>query len=120
MPPSPLYLFALFYLPLFTSAQWEHGNSDALFNFVTRPDLKAPKWEIEVYDSEKLSDGYWFVSPYRSPRNLEDETDSWGTQNEFGPSLRHHNIAYYQSQAMIDHILTRNQLHHTYMMAMES
>ena len=70
-------LFALVYLPLFASSQFEHSNSEALFNFVTRPDLKAPKWNVSIYHPELVSPGYWFVSPYRSPRNLEDEDDSW-------------------------------------------
>ena len=74
---SPLLFLALFSLPFLTLAQWEHGNSDALFDFVTRPDLKAPRWNVTVYQPELVSPGYWFVGPYRSPRNMEDETDSW-------------------------------------------
>ena len=74
---SPLSFLALYTFPSLTSAQWEHGNSDALFDFVTRPDLKAPKWNVTVYQPELVSPGYWFVGPYRSPRNKEDETDTW-------------------------------------------
>ena len=73
----PLSILALCSFPSLTSAQWEHGNSDALFDFVTRPDLKAPKWNVTVYQPELVSPGYWFVGPYRSPRNKEDETDTW-------------------------------------------
>lgn len=75
--PSLLYLVALLHRPLLALGQFEHGNSDALFDFVTRPDLKAPKWNVSVYHPELVSPGYWFVSPYRSPRDKEDETDSW-------------------------------------------
>ena len=32
---------------------------------VQRPDIKAPKWDITIYDQEKLAPGYLFVGPYR-------------------------------------------------------
>lgn len=34
------------------------------YQFVTRPDISAPKWDIEVYDPDALAPGYWFVAPY--------------------------------------------------------
>jgi hypothetical protein len=34
------------------------------FHFVTRPDLRAPKWSIQTYDEDALAPGYWFVAPY--------------------------------------------------------
>ena len=34
------------------------------YNYVTRPDIDAPRWDIKVYDKEALSPGYWFVAPY--------------------------------------------------------
>lgn len=33
-------------------------------DFVTRPDIQAPRWEITVHDESSLSPGYWFVAPY--------------------------------------------------------
>ena len=68
---------ALVSLPSLITAQWGHGNSDSLFSFVTRPDLKPAKWNITVYHPELVSPGYWFVSPYVSPRDREEETDTW-------------------------------------------
>lgn len=72
---SSISLLLLFALQ--TVAQWEHGNSDKLFDFVTRPDLKAPKWNVTVYHPELVSPGYWFVGPYPELRGKEEETDSW-------------------------------------------
>lgn len=74
---SPVWFTTLIFLPPLTTAQWEHGNSDALFNFVSRPDLKPPKWNLTVHHPDLVAPGYWFVSPYVSPRDKEDETDNW-------------------------------------------
>ena len=44
-------------------------------HFVTRPDLGAPRWTIEVYDEEAIAPGYWFVAPYAK---LEQDTfEDW-------------------------------------------
>lgn len=74
---ASLYLIALVSFPHLSSAQWEHGNSDSLFTFITRPDLKPSRWNLTVYHPELLAPGYWFVSPYVSPRDKMDETDTW-------------------------------------------
>jgi hypothetical protein len=51
-------------------AEFKLGAADAAddhyFHFVTRPDIGAPKWNIEVYDADALAQGYWFVAPYAS------------------------------------------------------
>lgn len=45
------------------SAQ-QHPN---FFEPVTRPDIQAPRWNIEIYDQDRLSPlGYWFVCPYEN------------------------------------------------------
>lgn len=42
----------------------EHHDAESLFQFVTRPDIEAPKWDITIYDQEALAPGYWFLAPY--------------------------------------------------------
>lgn len=53
------------------------GEDDVgLHHYVTRPDIKAPKWSIQVYDEGKLSPGYWFLAPYKAliqPEGAGDE-----------------------------------------------
>lgn len=39
-------------------------DDDHFYHFVTRPDIGAPKWSIEIYDKDALAPGYWFVAPY--------------------------------------------------------
>ncbi|KGO44667.1 hypothetical protein PEX1_039360 [Penicillium expansum] len=41
----------------------ERHDSD-LMSFVTLPEVRALKWEVEYYDRERLAPGYWFVAPY--------------------------------------------------------
>lgn len=41
---------------VFREKQW--------FKFVTRPDIIAPKWNINVKDEKAVSPGYWFIAPY--------------------------------------------------------
>ncbi len=49
-----------------------HDDDNGLFSFRSRPDLRAPKWEIEVYDQSALAPGYWFFGPYET-LNMDDE-----------------------------------------------
>ena len=52
--------------PLGVSALKSQDKSeDVFFNFVTRPDIAAPKWDVNIYDEDALSPGYWFVAPYK-------------------------------------------------------
>ncbi|KAJ5297532.1 hypothetical protein N7508_007781 [Penicillium antarcticum] len=39
-------------------------SSDDLFSFVTLPDVRAVKFNIKYHNRERVSPGYWFVSPY--------------------------------------------------------
>ncbi|KAI2680407.1 hypothetical protein DTO027I6_3589 [Penicillium roqueforti] len=41
----------------------ERHDSD-LLSFVTLPEVRALKWEVEYHDRERLAPGYWFVAPY--------------------------------------------------------
>ncbi|KAK5110420.1 hypothetical protein LTR85_001030 [Meristemomyces frigidus] len=42
------------------------GDDSDLFNFVTRPELRAPRFNVTVYDANRVTPGYWFVAPYAS------------------------------------------------------
>ena len=45
----------------------EPHTTDSSFRFVTRPDIEAPKWDIEIYNENLLQqDHYWFVAPYEN------------------------------------------------------
>ncbi|KXG47615.1 uncharacterized protein PGRI_014850 [Penicillium griseofulvum] len=50
-------------LLLLSGAVATRHDSD-LMSFVTLPEVRALKWEIEYYDRERLAPGYWFVAPY--------------------------------------------------------
>ena len=43
----------------------QEQDHDAFSYFVTRPDIEAPKWNIQTYDADALQKGfYWFIAPY--------------------------------------------------------
>jgi hypothetical protein len=54
----------------------EDNHNEEFWTFVTRPDLDAPRWNIQVYDEEKVTDGYWFVAPYEEVEQ-EDGSAAW-------------------------------------------
>ncbi|KXS96609.1 hypothetical protein AC578_10431 [Pseudocercospora eumusae] len=61
------YMRTFFWLTIFyalASAKLDAAKADKLHNYITRPDLQAPKWNISIYDRENLAPGYWFMSPY--------------------------------------------------------
>ena len=59
-----------------------HEYDDSLFHFKSRPDIKAPKYEIEIYNKTAISPGYWVVGPYET-LNMDDEMlDGW-----IGPAI---------------------------------
>ncbi|EMF17878.1 uncharacterized protein SEPMUDRAFT_153714 [Sphaerulina musiva SO2202] len=72
--PVLLLLLQLQLHPLFTTASSSpidhtHDSDKTLFHFVTRPDLKAPRWNIQISPSsssreEGLTPGYWFLAPF--------------------------------------------------------
>lgn len=35
-----------------------------LTSFMTRPEIKAPLLDVTIYEPEKVSSGYWFLTPY--------------------------------------------------------
>ncbi|GIZ47263.1 hypothetical protein CKM354_001036000 [Cercospora kikuchii] len=42
------------------------GDASDLTNFVTRPDIKAPLFNVTQHKPERILLGYWFVAPYVS------------------------------------------------------
>ena len=77
----PTFLFLSLLLRFPESAD---DNVPGLNSFVTRPDIKAPKWNITVYDSSALDPGYWFVGPYKTATPPPEVPD--GINNGFGGS----------------------------------
>lgn len=57
-PLSALIATALGALDL----QW--GSDNDLTKFVTRPEIKAPLFNVTVYDADRITPGYWFIAPY--------------------------------------------------------
>ncbi|CAL5868515.1 uncharacterized protein PFLUO_LOCUS2741 [Penicillium psychrofluorescens] len=58
-----MFLSVLLALPLVHNAVAQRHDGDML-SFVTLPDMRAMKFETEIKDRERLTDGYWFVAPY--------------------------------------------------------
>ena len=66
---------------LFLSQSWAadddlgaslYNDTENFFQFVTRPDIGAPKWNIEIYDRDALQPGYyWFIGPYASLEQVD-------------------------------------------------
>lgn len=46
------------------ASEASQDDGEYFFQFVTRPDIGAPRWDIEVHDSDALAPGYWFIAPY--------------------------------------------------------
>ncbi|CAI7593996.1 unnamed protein product [Penicillium glandicola] len=51
-------------LLLFSGNAVAQRQDSDLMSFVTLPEVRALKWEIEYHDRERLAPGYWFVAPY--------------------------------------------------------
>lgn len=49
---------------LVLAQDYDLQSEDDFHQFITRPDILAPKWEITVYEEEALAPGHWFVAPY--------------------------------------------------------
>ncbi|GAB7366184.1 hypothetical protein MBLNU230_g7744t1 [Neophaeotheca triangularis] len=55
----------------------EEAHDLGLFNFVSRPDLKPPRWNITTYDEDALDEGYWFLGPYKNLNEPENAGRGW-------------------------------------------
>ncbi|KAJ5952436.1 uncharacterized protein N7479_010849 [Penicillium vulpinum] len=62
----------------------ERHDSD-LMSFVTLPEVRALKWEIEYFDRDRLAPGYWFVAPYGQIR--PDQPTMKYQQYQVGPYI---------------------------------
>ncbi|KAK5168356.1 uncharacterized protein LTR77_006926 [Saxophila tyrrhenica] len=54
----------------------DDDDEQKFFEFVTRPDIGAPRWNIQVYDEEALAPGYWLVAPY-AKLDQREEGSKW-------------------------------------------
>ena len=65
----PIYFPTAFYLGLLSYsglARATENYSTGLGHYRTRPDIKAPLFNVEVYSKDALSPGYWFLAPYQT------------------------------------------------------
>lgn len=62
------------------------GNDNDLTSFVTRPEIKVPKFEVSVYHADKVTPGYWFVGPYASIFQ-ESQASSYYQACQTGPAI---------------------------------
>ncbi|KAJ5743993.1 hypothetical protein N7533_008863 [Penicillium manginii] len=56
-----------------------------LMSFVTLPEVRALKWEVNYLDRERVAPGYWFVAPY-GQISPEDPTQKY-QQYQVGPYI---------------------------------
>lgn len=59
-----------------------HEYDDSLFHFKSRPDIKAPKYEIEIYNKTAIAPGYWVLGPYETLNMADEVLDGW-----IGPAI---------------------------------
>ena len=75
--PVPHLPFLTFLVSILISLANAAGETDTgLFHFVTRPDLKPPRWAVKVHDQASLAPEYWFLAPYKA-LNDESSPDGW-------------------------------------------
>ncbi|KAF2218667.1 ASST-domain-containing protein [Elsinoe ampelina] len=71
-----------------------------LTSYVSRPDIRAPKWNITRHSTKKSSDGHWFVAPYGHFYTL------WGRPEyspcQVGPTIYDHDGELVWSGACLD------------------
>lgn len=41
-----------------------HDHDQDLSTFFSRPDIRAPKWQVNIKEPHLVSPGYWFVAPF--------------------------------------------------------
>ncbi|KAJ9495420.1 hypothetical protein H2202_009207 [Exophiala xenobiotica] len=46
-----------------------------LFKFVTRPDIRAPRWNMTKHRPDAINPGYYFVSPYTYWQSIPDRLE---------------------------------------------
>ena len=74
----PLLLAAGHHTHVYVSAEPEiHDDDSGLFTFKSRADIRAPKWNVTVYDRSALASGYWFFGPYETLDMDEEFGNGW-------------------------------------------
>ncbi|KAL3483501.1 ASST-domain-containing protein [Aspergillus germanicus] len=62
---APLWLLlASYYTSSVSGALIETQSEDDLLSFVTLPNVRTLKFDVHYKDRDRVSPGYWFVSPY--------------------------------------------------------
>ncbi|KAK4507479.1 hypothetical protein PRZ48_001214 [Zasmidium cellare] len=62
---TSLVLPLLLLSPLQSVADIHHHDKDAgLFSYVTHPEIKAPRWKVNITEPDLVTPGYWFVAPF--------------------------------------------------------
>ncbi|EME49134.1 hypothetical protein DOTSEDRAFT_142820 [Dothistroma septosporum NZE10] len=70
MRPSPCFSLSLTLSTFLLSSQQVsadvhfHDHDEGLFSFVTHPEIRAPRWKVNITEPELVSPGYWFVAPF--------------------------------------------------------
>ncbi|KAL2813603.1 ASST-domain-containing protein [Aspergillus granulosus] len=61
---APLWLLLASYCSYTAGSLVETQTEDDLLSFVTLPNVRALKFNVDYKDRERVAPGYWFVSPY--------------------------------------------------------
>ena len=62
------------------------GRDEDLTNFVTRPEIKAPRFNVSVYKPEQVVPGYWFIGTYANVMQ-ESMAQSYYQPCQTGPAI---------------------------------
>ncbi|KAJ9249766.1 hypothetical protein DTO207G8_6553 [Paecilomyces variotii] len=75
--PLVLRFYAFFFcFNVALTAEVDITTGNDLMSFVTRPDIKAPRYEVTIHDPDSMTSGYWFSAPY-SVIDPEAPTRKW-------------------------------------------
>ncbi|KAF2144274.1 uncharacterized protein K452DRAFT_223791, partial [Aplosporella prunicola CBS 121167] len=78
MPAAAVVLGALLPAPAVAQAGgYPYTNDDDLYTFVSRPELKPPKLDVEIYEREARSPGYFFLAPYNRTFEWDHGEPTW-------------------------------------------
>ncbi|EME80230.1 uncharacterized protein MYCFIDRAFT_77993 [Pseudocercospora fijiensis CIRAD86] len=58
-----------------------HFHSALLAQLSSRPEIRAPKWNVNIHHPDLVSPGYWFVAP-REPLGANEQMGGW-----IGPTI---------------------------------
>lgn len=53
------------------------AHREKFFKFHSRPDIDAPKWDVQIYDKDALSPGYWFMASYSYVKQKASDSRAW-------------------------------------------